>query len=83
MKADEWLKRELEREHPITKGMHVVPECGDCEYWGAKFQKPEGMHLSAETVKELEDSHRECDNEDSPVIVSPVDFGCTHGNIKE
>jgi len=63
--------------------LHVVPECGDCEYWGAKFQKPDGVDIPAELVKELEQTHRLCDQEDSPVILSPKDFGCTHGKPRQ
>ena len=55
---------------------HIIENCGVCKYWADKFELPPG--LPPEAIEDLKDTHRQCENEMSPVMVAPIDFGCVH-----
>jgi len=81
--AEEWFKEPCECHAcmGLVEGVHVIRTCGECKYWAEKFILPPG--LPPEAVKDLEGTHRECEHEDSPVMVSPIDFGCVYFKKKE
>lgn len=61
--------------------LHVVGECRNCKFWAEIFVLPDG--LPQEAAEDLKETHRQCDCEESPVMVSPKDFGCVHFKNKE
>ena len=48
--------------------------CKFCKYWGKVFKAPDG--LPPEAYEDIKDTYRECENSESPVMLSPEDFGC-------
>jgi len=61
--------------------LHVIGPCGDCKFWAQNFELPPG--LPPEAVKDLEGTHRQCENLECSVMVSPITFGCIHFEQKD
>jgi len=62
------------------KGHYVIQTCGECRFWAKEFKLPPG--LPPEAVKDLEGTHRQCEKEECPVMVAPIDFGCIYFKSK-
>lgn len=61
--------------------LHVIGPCGECKWWAGKFVLPPG--LPPEAVKDLEGTHRQCEQEECPVMLAPIGFGCIYFKEKE
>lgn len=65
----------------VPKNLHAVGECSTCISWGETFKLPDG--LPPEAVADLEGTHRECENEDCPCLLTPLDYGCVYYKERE
>ncbi len=57
-------------------GYHIIKTCDRCKYWGEILQLPD--HIPVEAREQLEHTHRNCEKDESPVMVSPGEYGCIY-----